>query len=151
MKIGYVAQLLSGESGVRCIELPGLQSCLVAGVRTVEAMAKQGDVLSLYALGSEHGEIRDIDPGFVLSVAALQEAANRGFPSAEYEMALHVQSQGKREEAFEWVRRSAMKGNPQAVYYLGRAYLIGYGTEKNEDLGNKWLEKSRRQGFMPDE
>ena len=44
-----------------------------------------------------------------------------------------------------------MKGNPQAVYGLGRAYLMGFGTEKNERLGNAWLEKSRRQGYMPEE
>ena len=151
MKIGYVAQLLSGESGIRCPDFSTLESCLSAEVRRVERMAKQGDVLSLYAMGSEHGEIRDIEPAFVPSLKALRKAAEMGFAPAEYELGSHLSSQGKKDEAFAWVERSAMKGNPQAVYGLGRAYLVGYGTEKNVRLGNLWLEKSRRQGFMPDE
>ena len=135
MKIGYVAQLLSGEKGVTCSELPSLESCLAEGVRTVKAMANQGDVLSLYAMGSEHGEIQEIDPTFVLSMKALYAAAKRGFPAAEYEIALYFQSMGRRKASFEWLKRSAMKGNPQAVYFLGRAYLAGWGTEKDEDAG----------------
>ena len=151
MRIGYVAELLSGDSGVRCPDYSTLESCLSAGLRQVEEMARRKDVLSLYAMGSEHGEIRDIDPTFVLSMDALRKAAEMGFAPAEYELGSHLSSQGQSEEAFAWVERSAMKGNPQAVYGLGRAYLIGYGTEKNEQLGNMWLEKSRRQGFLPGE
>ena len=86
---------------------------------------------------------------FVLSLDALRKAAEMGFAPAEYELGSRLSSQGKREEAFAWVERSAEKGNPQAVHGLGRAYLIGYGTEKNEKLGNAWLERSREQGFMP--
>ena len=149
MKIGYVAQLLSGEKGVPCTELDTLESCLAEGVRTVKAMANQGDVLSLYAMGSEHGEIQEIDPTFVLSMKALYAAAKKGFPAAEYEIALYFQSMGRRKASFEWLKRSAMKGNPQAVYFLGRAYLAGWGTEKDETLGNTWLEKSRKQGYEP--
>lgn len=102
-------------------------------------------------MGSEHGEIKDIDPTFGLNMKALYEAARRGFPSAEYEIALYFQSMGRRKESFEWLKRSAMKGNPQAVYFLGRAYLAGWGTEKDEDLGNTWMEKSRKQGYKPGE
>lgn len=149
MKISYVAQLLSGEKGVTCSELPSLESCLAEGVRTVKAMANQGDVLSLYAMGSEHGEMEEIDPTFVLSVKALYAAAKKGLPAAEYEIALYFQSMGRRKASFEWLESSAMKGNPQAVYFLGRAYLAGWGTEKDETLGNTWLEKSRKQGYEP--
>ena len=130
-----------------CAELPSLESCLAEGVRTVEAMAKQRNVLSLYAIGSEHGEIKDIDPTFVLSMKALYAAAKKGFPAAEFEIALYFQSLGRRKESFEWLKRSATKGNPQAVYFLGRAYLAGWDTDKNEKLGNAWLEKSRKQGY----
>lgn len=152
MKIRYVAGLLSSENGtVTCTAFLALQACLSEGVRAVKARARQGDVLSLYALGSEHGEIRDIEPDYVLSLDALRKVAEAGFAPAEYELGSHLSSQGRKEEAFAWVERSAMKGNPQAVYGLGRAYLIGYGTEKNERLGNAWLEKSRQQGFMPEE
>ena len=108
-------------------------------------------VLSLDALGSLRGEIRHIEPNSVLSIQALRESANPGFPAAEYAMALHAQSEEKREEALKWARCSAIQGNPQAVHGVGRAYLAGWVSAKNEELGNKWLEKSGKQGFMPGE
>ena len=87
MKIGYVARLLSRESGaVMCVYFSALEACLAEGARTVKTMAKQGDLLSLYAIGSKHGQIKEIDPVFVVSMDALRKAAEKGFAPTEYEL-----------------------------------------------------------------
>ena len=50
------------------------------------------------------------------------------------------------EQAFYWFKRSAIKGNHRAQFYLGVFYMKGIGTEENHPEAVQWFEKSAQQG-----
>jgi TPR repeat protein len=49
-------------------------------------------------------------------------------------------------EAAAWLQKAAEKGNRDAQYGLGMAYLKGKGVEKSEPTGYGWLQKAADQG-----
>ena len=50
------------------------------------------------------------------------------------------------EKAFELFSKAAEQGSAEAEYWLGNAYLNGYGTEQNVLKGTEWLKKAADQG-----
>ena len=149
IRIGHVARLLSDAAGVRCADFAALASCFLAGARQVADMAREGNVVALHAMGSEDGEVDNIDPDWAVDIDALRQAATVGFPPAQFDLAKHLYSRGDEEEGFEWLKRSAGNGDPQSIYNLGRAHYYGRGTPKDEALGRRYLRKSVGQGYFP--
>lgn len=50
-------------------------------------------------------------------------------------------------EAFEWLRKNAIKGNAAAQLYLGVCYEHGTGVEKDEAKAVEWHRKAAEQGL----
>ena len=46
----------------------------------------------------------------------------------------------------EWLTQAADKGNREAQYGLGMAFLRGRGTQKSDSTGYTWLKKAADQG-----
>ncbi len=51
-------------------------------------------------------------------------------------------------EGVRWFRMAADKGNRDAEYGLGMAYLRGKGTQKSDSLGYVWLKKAADLGHV---
>ena len=156
IKITHVAKFLSQESGVRCRN-NDIESCLLRGARHVAQMARQGNTLSLYHIGSKHGLAHKIDPNLDRNFHALVDAAKKQFPRAEYELAFLLYSHGAYKESFYLLKRSAKKGHPPSVYELGRIYFGEEGMGKlrseiekiDQEKGEKLLRLSYIQGYFP--
>lgn len=59
------------------------------------------------------------------------EAAFRGDPVAQCDLALQYYASGDYDNAFSWFSKSAETENPKALYYLGVCYAEGRGVEKD--------------------
>ena len=49
-------------------------------------------------------------------------------------------------KANEFYEKAAYMGNSSSMYYLGRAYLIGEGTDVDYELAYKWLTRAKEKG-----
>jgi len=49
-------------------------------------------------------------------------------------------------EAVRWLGLAAARGNVDAQYDLGMAYLRGRGVAKSDSIGYDWLDKAAKQG-----
>jgi hypothetical protein len=64
-----------------------------------------------------------------------------------YRIGYEYSQQGKNDEAFKWMIRSADAGNAAAQNNIGLSYLHGLGAEKNPQKAFYWFEKSAKQGL----
>ena len=55
---------------------------------------------------------------------------------------------GKEKEAFEWYKKAADLGEPNAIFGVGRCYFTGRGVKKDEQAGMKLLLKSAELGSV---
>ncbi|MFN7098134.1 MAG: tetratricopeptide repeat protein [Gammaproteobacteria bacterium] len=53
---------------------------------------------------------------------------------------------GDYHQAFKTLQPLAVKGNADAQYAVGYMYFYGYGTPKNNQLANKWMQSAAAQG-----
>lgn len=51
-------------------------------------------------------------------------------------------------DALEWFHKSADKGNPRAMFYIGECYYNGYGVEQSYDKAAEWYTKSADKGYV---
>ena len=85
--------------------------------------------------------------GFLLLTAGcssfdrLQNAAERGDPSAQFAMAEHYRKEDPTLSAI-WLRRSAEQGFPEAMVEFGRYCLDGFGVEQDRDAAIEWWRKA---------
>ena len=55
---------------------------------------------------------------------------------------------GKEKESFEWYKKAADLGDPNAIFGVGRCYIAGSGVKKDEQAGMKLLLKSAELGCV---
>lgn len=55
-------------------------------------------------------------------------------------------TKSKKDEAFQWFKKSAEAGNSKGQSLLGSAYYSGEFKDKNIKLAKKWLQKAAEQG-----
>lgn len=76
------------------------------------------------------------------SVAALQLAADKGDPEAQYQLATrYIDGDGVQQDdltALRWFSRAADQGDAEAQYNLGVMYMTGRGALKNITEGYFW-------------
>ena len=65
---------------------------------------------------------------------------------AEYEEGLAYTRAKNYSAAIEHFKNAAESGHARAQLYLGKAYMLGRGTEKNPEEAFKWFKKSADQG-----
>jgi len=49
-------------------------------------------------------------------------------------------------ESFEWFMKAALEGYSESMYCLGCYYMDGFGVEKNDEEGMKWLNLAKENG-----
>ncbi len=88
---------------------------------------------------------------FVAALIQYRKAAERGYPPAQYGLALaYANGQGVSQDyaqAIGWYRTSAEQGYAPAQYGLGVAYANGEGVPKNYVQAVGWFRTSAEQGY----
>lgn len=51
-------------------------------------------------------------------------------------------------QAYQWFKKAADKGNSYAQYYLGLCYKNGHGVKKNRSIAFDWFKKSADQNYV---
>lgn len=86
------------------------------------------------------------------SLAELYTAlANRGNAADQYNLGMQylfggLEQQAYPEQAFDWIKKSALQGYAQAQLQLGTMYLEGIGVEQNPDAAYAWFKQAAEQG-----
>ena len=84
---------------------------------------------------------------------AIKIAAVLGDSRAQHILARHVlttctRSKRSTEKAIFWLKRAADKGNYEAEYFLGEAYIKGVFIDSNIQRGLYWLKKAAKHGLI---
>lgn len=77
---------------------------------------------------------------------ALIAAADQSQADAQCELALMTQAQGYPQEGIYWLEQAAQQFYPEAMYWLGRAYLAAHGVPYDHIQGCHWLDRAARHG-----
>ena len=72
--------------------------------------------------------------------------ADRGDPIAQCDLGIHLLMNNRPADAIPWFERSANAFYPDAMCWLGRAYLSGNGVELNLETGVQWIDTAARKG-----
>ncbi len=75
-------------------------------------------------------------------------AADRGDPAAECDLGILLLASQRPEDAICWFERSAKQFYPEAMCWLGRCHLTGWGTARDRDVGLQWLTHAALKGHV---
>lgn len=76
-------------------------------------------------------------------------ALQPSFPDARYRLALVLKLARRDQESAQFMEEAAASGVPQAQFFLGNAYRIGLGLDKNGSLAVYWWAKAVEFGHQP--
>ncbi|MET0280206.1 MAG: tetratricopeptide repeat protein [Steroidobacteraceae bacterium] len=140
----------------------GTKASPTEGARWIETSARTGMPQALVAMATlldiGHGVPLDVDRATQLRT----QAASAGNPTARAQLEADRKQPGTHDfrradalddfhryaDAFPYAKRSAEAGHPDGMDLLGRAYLMGHGTAKNDALALQWFRKAEAAGSM---
>lgn len=70
--------------------------------------------------------------------------ARRGDPAMQLKLGMHYWARFDDQNAFKWIKAAADRGQPEAIFQLGMAYLHGRGTLQNYKLAHQQFEQAAR-------
>lgn len=90
----------------------------------------------------------DLDSSFLDMYRA---SASRGNVADQYKLGIQylfggLGQQADPTQAFDWIRKSALKGYAPAQLQLGTMYLEGIGIEQNPETAYEWFKQAAEQG-----
>ena len=107
------------------------------------ASSKKGEVRAQVLLGNV---LYDSDPE--AAFRHWKSAAQKGEPSAKYNLGFFAYTNKKDEEAAFWISDAASQGDGAAQYLYAVMYQEGRGVEMNFDKAMYWLQKAAAQNHM---
>ena len=118
-------------------------------------MADAGDMESQYELArnlvpeNEFGAFKRSaeKAAYYYELAAKQGSIDAAFNLANLYLTGSVNFPKDIEQAFKWRKICADMGDGEACYMTGKMYLNGRGTEKNEEMGQRYIQKARKLGY----
>lgn len=146
----YLKELIAGrgEGVFTCPDPFSPASCIRQEEERVKRLSDQGNVLAMYQVGRVMSHIVERPPEKLTS-KEMEQAANRGFPLAEYSQGITEYLRGNHTMAFDWLHRAAKKGHPIAQYNTGVFHHFGLGTPKDREQAYYWTGQSMDQGYIP--
>ena len=111
-------------------------------VRWFRLAAAQGNADAELSLAEAYRQGEGVETNEQEYLRWLKRAADQGHPIAQGEYAMHIYDPEKTDrwkEAATWFRKSAMQGNPEAMYNLGLLHLRGHGVPKDRIVSLAWL------------
>lgn len=115
-------------------------------VKWHEAAAKKSDKEGLYRLGlflytASLGLEKDIDR----AQKYFAKSAEKGYTKAAYMYGISLQ-QLEPEHALTWFLRAANDNHTQAIFEVGKAYVLGMGTKVDKQVAHRWFLMGSNQG-----
>ena len=108
--------------------------------------AKDGnpEIINRLALCYSNG--RGVEPNENLAIEWWEQAAEKGFVYAQYNLGFTFYYMGDYEQSVKWFEKAAEQGLPDSQYYLGICYANGYSVEKDIEKAIFWYLKAAEQG-----
>jgi hypothetical protein len=117
---------------------------------TLETMARGGDADAQVQLGNCYKHGTDVPRDYAKAVELYRKAATRGFPGAEYNLALmHLDGLGCQQDdtaAAEWFHKAAEQGYLPAQTNLAWMFLKGRGVAQDDVRSVSWYRRAAEQG-----
>src|SRR6185437_13916581 len=108
------------------------------------------DRWAAYHLGLIYEEGRGIRANRVTAISWYEQAAAKGYPSAQLNLGIIVANLpgARRDEAraVRLYRAAARQGNRNAAYNLGLYYSEGRGVARNLRIASRWFEQAAAKG-----
>jgi|CXWL01.1.fsa_nt_gi localization factor PodJL len=124
-----------------------------AAARAAEAAAAQTPTTAAPAEGEQAGDAELADSHETVmagplapSSASLEQAAQSGDLTAQYELALQRLSAGRTQEGVTLLRRAADRGFAMAQYRLAKLYERGEGVTADLAVARQWTERAAAAG-----
>ena len=109
--------------------------------------AEAGDADAQYELGMIYAEGRQGVKPDEAKAAALFRKAGIKHPRAAYYAGSYEILAGRKTEGMAWYRQAAQLGDPDALYNMGRAAMLGeYGVAKDPAQAIRWLQAGYEAG-----
>ena len=115
-----------------------------------EAQYKVGEYYYRYY----HGELNEIEEieaedAVAKAIAYYEKAAKQNYGEAKRQLFVILSERGKLEEAVEWIKQLAERGDAEAQFELGKCYRRGSGIKRDFTLAVEWYRKAAEQGNAP--
>ncbi|MEL0108339.1 MAG: tetratricopeptide repeat protein [Rhodospirillaceae bacterium] len=119
-------------------------------LREWRPLAKQGDAIAQFNLGTLYNKGRGVPQDFKKAVKWYRKAAEQGDAKAQYNLGI-IYDNGQDvpqdyEEAAKWYRKAAEQGDVRAQYNLGVMYGQGHGVLLNYIKAHMWFNLAAANG-----
>ncbi len=113
-------------------------------------LAKKGNAEAEFKVGQMYATGFGVKQDKVNALKWITKAANQGHETARFELLYRdIQKNGitgKNDIRFKDLQAKAAAENPQAMYYLGKAYAQGVGVKASNSKALEWLNKAALAG-----
>lgn len=122
-------------------------------LRLLESSIEKGNLDATYALATWYLFGKGVKRNYYKATELLSKCTDAN-SSASYDLAICYEK-GKGVEmnkvkAFELYSQSALQGDSQAFYEVGRCFFYGIGTMRNRIIGNLWIREAEVRGHHED-
>ena len=105
-------------------------------------LGNEGYGPAVYMQGITSSDSLEAEKFFQRAMDFLPKEAESGDMFAQFCLGDALYKQGKRDEAFQWFKKSAEQGQPEAMQSLAWCYLFGIGGNENVEAGMNWQYKA---------
>lgn len=108
-----------------------------------------GAIDATYALGSWYFHGENVEQNIDKALELWLSASERGSSDASFELAVYYETnEGAKNlpQAFYFYTKSALQGDIQSFYEVGRLYFYGIGCDKSQEIAQLWLDKAKTLG-----
>ena len=106
--------------------------------------AEAGIVPAMTACGNMYLDGKGTKKDLQKALEWFQKAAEFNNVTAINNIGYIHETQENYKEALKWYKRAAELNDAVAMMNLAGLYFMGWGTRKNEKLGQHWIDKARR-------
>jgi TPR repeat protein len=132
----------------------GVEKNICKGMRLLEKVAEQGSKLDRLIINDLYLNGEGIDKNLNEAVEWFKKTIDSGDDNAKLDLATLYYNQNDKKNAIKWFKETAVNTKTtktkqaEAEYRLGKIYLEGDGTEKNEKEAIHWLELSSNHNHI---
>ncbi|MGD9980629.1 MAG: hypothetical protein AB7H66_05185 [Hyphomonadaceae bacterium] len=127
-------------------EAPAEAVAPVEGAETTTAPTPGAPVAQAQPGGAQPGAERTVAGPLPARNVSLEQAAQSGNLTAQYELALQRLGSGRTAEGVTLLRRAADRGFPMAQYRLAKLYERGEGVPADLTIARQWTERAAAAG-----
>lgn len=112
-------------------------------------MAANGDADAMFYMGQAFRFGKGVPINLPLATDLILRSANMGHMIATLEIGLILYQDGRKAQAFYYLKKAAGYDDPKAAYLVGVSLFNGEGVQENKSDGIFFLKQSAKAGFKP--